>query len=58
MKGNEMKAMENTEEIYRMALERIKILTLNIAENFEQGDDEVSHYLEKVYDVLDKVIPM
>lgn len=53
-----MKAMENTEEIYRMALERIKILTLNIAENFEQGDDEVSHYLEKVYDVLDKVIPM
>lgn len=53
-----MKVLENTEEIYRMALERIKILTLNIAENFEQGDDKVSHYLEKVYDVLDEVITM
>jgi len=49
---------ETNEEIYFNALERIKILTLDLVENFENGDDDVSHFLENLYDVLDEVIPM
>lgn len=50
--------MENNEEIYRIALERIAELTLEIAENFHEGDDPVSHYLENVYDILKEVVPV
>ena len=44
--------MVSNEEIYRCALERIKGLTFSIAENFANGDDDMTHYLENVYDVL------
>jgi len=52
------KNTKSNEEIYRRALGRIKVLTLELVENFENGDDEVSHFLENLYDVLDEVIPM
>ena len=50
--------MESNEEQYREALERIKLLLLDVTENFEEGDDDVSHFSEDLYDVLDEVIPM
>ena len=46
------------EEQYREALEKIKVLLLKVTEDFEPGDDEISHFFEDVYDVLDDVIPM
>ncbi len=50
--------MKSNEETYLNALEQIKILLVDISENFEPGDDDVSHFLENLYDVLDEVIPM
>ncbi len=50
--------MESDEEQYREALERIKLLLLKVTENFEEGDDEISHFFEDLYDALDEVIPM
>jgi hypothetical protein len=50
--------MESNEEQYREVLERIKVLLLGVTENFEEGDDDVSHFFEDLYDVLDEVIPM
>ena len=50
--------MESNEEQYQKALEQIKVLLLNVTENFEEGDDDVSHFFEDLYDVLDEVIPM
>jgi hypothetical protein len=50
--------MKSNEEIYLNALKKIKILLLNISENFENGNDDVSHFLENLYDELDKVISM
>lgn len=44
--------MESNEEIYKKALDRIAVLTEKIAENFPKGDDDVSHYLEKVYKIM------
>ena len=48
------KNTKSNEELYKSALECIRVLTINIAENFENGDDEVSHFLENLYDVLDE----
>jgi hypothetical protein len=31
---------------------------LKVTENFEEGDDDVSHFFKDLYDVLDEVIPM
>jgi len=50
--------MESNKEAYLNALENIKILLLDISEDFENGDDDVSHFLENLYDELDQVIPM
>ncbi len=50
--------MESNEEQYREALEQIKVLLLNVTENFEEGDDDVSHFFEDLYNVMDEVIPM
>ena len=50
--------MESNEEQYREVLERIKVLLLKVTENFEEGDDEISHFFEDLYDVLDEVIPI
>ncbi len=50
--------MESNEEIYLNALENIKILLLDISEDFQDGDDNVSHFLENLYDELDQVISM
>jgi hypothetical protein len=50
--------MGSNEEIYLNALKNIKILLLDISEDFENGDDDVSHFLENLYDELDQVIPM
>jgi hypothetical protein len=50
--------MGPNEEIYLNALKNIKILLLDISEDFENGDDDVSHFLENLYDELDQVIPM
>ena len=50
--------MKSNDEIYLNVLEKIKVLTLNISENFDNGDDDVSHFLENLYDVLEEVIPM
>ena len=50
--------MESNEEQYREALEKIEVLLLKVTENFEEGDDEISHFFEDLYDVLDEVIPM
>ena len=50
--------MESNEEQYREALEKIEVLLLKVTENFEEGDDEISHFFEDLYDVLDEVILM
>jgi hypothetical protein len=50
--------MKSKEKEYLNALEAIKVMLLNIAEDFEPGDDEISHFMENLYDVLDRVIPM
>jgi len=50
--------MESNKEAYLNALENIKILLLDISEDFENGDDDVSHFLENLYNELDQVIPM
>jgi hypothetical protein len=50
--------MGSNEEQYREALKQIKVLLLKVTENFEEGDDNVSHFFEDLYDVLDEVIPM
>jgi len=50
--------MESNEEQYREALEQIKLLLLKVTENLEEGDDDVSHFFEDLYDVLDQVIPI
>jgi len=59
MNGEEKASkMESNEEQYLEALEQIKVLLLKVTENFEESDDEVSHFFEDLYDVLDEVIPM
>jgi hypothetical protein len=50
--------MESNEEQYLGALEKIKLLLLDVTEDFEPGDDDVSHFFENLYDALDEVIPM
>ena len=50
--------MKSNEERYLEALERIKLLLLNVTENFEEGDDDISHFFEELYDTIDEVIPM
>ena len=50
--------MESDEKQCRDALEQIKVLLLKVTENFEEGDDDVSHFFEDLYDVLDEVIPI
>ena len=50
--------MESNEEQYLGALEKIKVLLLDVTEDFDPGDDEISHFFENLYDVLDEVIPM
>jgi hypothetical protein len=46
--------LETNEEIYLNALQKIKILTMDLVEDFEPSDDPVTHYLEGVYDELAK----
>jgi hypothetical protein len=50
--------MESNEEIYLNASKNIKILLLDISKDFQNGDDDVSHFLKNLYDELDQVIPM
>ena len=50
--------MKSKEKEYLEALEAIGVLLFDIIEDFEEGDDDISHFLENLYDVLDKVIPM
>jgi hypothetical protein len=50
--------MNSNEEVYLNALENIKILLLDISEDFRNGDDDISHFLENLYDELNQVIPM
>lgn len=50
--------MKSNEERYLEALDKIKLLLLNVTENFEEGDDDVSHFFEDLYDALDEVIQM
>ena len=50
--------MESDVKQYREALEKIEVLLLKVTENFEEGDDDVSHFFEDLYDVLDEGIPM
>lgn len=47
--------MENNEEVYIRALEKIAALTAKIAWNFEVGDDDMSHYFTNVYRALNDV---
>jgi hypothetical protein len=47
--------LETNEEIYLNALQKIKILTMDLVEDFEPSDDPVTHYLEKLYNELEKV---
>ena len=58
MSEEKVSKMESNEEQYREALEKIEVLLLKVTENFEEGDDEISHFFEDLYDVLDEVIPM
>jgi hypothetical protein len=55
---NEVSNMKSNEEQYLETLESIKLLLLNVTENFEEGDDDISHFFEELYDTLDEVIPM
>jgi hypothetical protein len=55
---NEVSNMKSNEEQYLESLESIKLLLLNVTENFEEGDDDISHFFEELYDTLDEVIPM
>jgi hypothetical protein len=50
--------MKSNEEIYLNTLKNIKILLLDISEDFQNGDDDVSHFFENLYDELDQVIPI
>lgn len=50
--------MKTNEEACLNALENIRILLLDVTENFENGDEDVSRFFENLYDVLDEVIPM
>lgn len=50
--------METNEETCLNVLKKIRILLLDVTENFENGDDDVSRFFENLYDVLDEVIPM
>lgn len=49
---------KSNEEQYLEALVNIKQLLFTVIEDFEEGDDKVSHFFEDLYDVLDEVIPM
>jgi hypothetical protein len=48
--------MKSNEEQYLEALEKIGELLMKVIEDFEPGDDKISHFFEDVYDVLDEVI--
>ena len=41
--------MESDEELYLDALEKIKHLLLKVTEDFEQGDDDISHFFENTF---------
>ena len=47
---------EVNEEQYLQTLEKIKVLLLNVTKDFEPGDDDVTHFFEKLYALLDEVI--
>lgn len=50
--------MEPSEKQYLEALEKIRKLLFAVIVDFKEGDDEVSHFFEDLYDVLNEVIPM
>ena len=50
--------MISNEEQYLGALEKIRLLLLDVTEDFEPGDDEISYFFENLYDLLDEVIMM
>jgi virulence-associated protein VagC len=47
---------ELNEEQYLQTLEKIKVLLLETIEDFEPVDDDVTHFFEKLYALLDEVI--
>jgi hypothetical protein len=55
--NDEVCKMSNENE-YLEALQKIRVLLLNVTDDFEPEDDEISHFFENLYDLLDKVIPM
>jgi hypothetical protein len=58
MDGKKKVRKISDEQRYLNALVEVKQLPMKVIENYEQGDDEVSHFFEDLYDVLDKAIPM
>ena len=54
----EVSDMELSEKEYLEALEKIRELLFAVIVDFKEGDDEVSHFFEDLYDVLDEVIAM
>lgn len=47
---------ELNEEQYLQTLEKIKVLLLETIVDFEPCDDDVTHFFEKLYALLDEVI--